>query len=67
MVRKLVAGRIVFTPDRETGLYRFTVPGILGNFFSGIVQPQGMASLPFAIWNQLDGWLRQVEGLRRAA
>jgi hypothetical protein len=26
-----------------------------------------MVSLNFASWNQLDGWLRQVEGLRRAA
>jgi hypothetical protein len=24
-------------------------------------------SLVFASWNQLDGWLRRVEGLRRAA
>jgi hypothetical protein len=24
-------------------------------------------SLNFASWNQLDGWLRQVESLRRAA
>jgi len=26
-----------------------------------------MVSLNFASWNQLDGWLRQIEGLRRAA
>ena len=26
-----------------------------------------LVSLAFASWNQLDGWLRQVEGLRRAA
>ena len=26
-----------------------------------------MVSLTFASWNQLDRWLRQVEGLRRAA
>jgi site-specific DNA recombinase len=43
MVRKLVEGRIVFTPDREAGRYRFTVPGTMGNFFSGLV-PLAMAS-----------------------
>jgi hypothetical protein len=26
-----------------------------------------LVSLNFASWNQLDGWLRQVDGLRRAA
>ena len=26
-----------------------------------------MVTLNFASWNQLDGWLRQVEGLRRVA
>jgi len=26
----------------------------------------GMVSLDFASWNQLDGWLRQVDGLWRA-
>jgi hypothetical protein len=26
-----------------------------------------MASRIFASWNQLDGWLRQIEGLRRVA
>ncbi len=67
MIRKLVEGRIVFTPDREAGLYRAHVPGTLGNFFSGIVQPLAMASPICASWNQLDRWLRQVERLRRAA
>jgi hypothetical protein len=26
-----------------------------------------MLSVSFASWNQLDGWLRQVDGLWRAA
>jgi hypothetical protein len=43
IVRKLVDGRIVFTPDPEARRYRFTMPGTLGNFFSGIV-PLAMAS-----------------------
>jgi site-specific DNA recombinase len=44
MLRKLVEGRIVFTPDLEARRYRFTMPGTLANFFSGIVCPQAMAS-----------------------
>jgi hypothetical protein len=28
---------------------------------------ESVVSLNFASWNQLDGWLRQVEGLRRVA
>lgn len=41
MMRKLVEGRIVFTPDREARRYRFRVPGTLANFLSGIVCLQG--------------------------
>jgi Resolvase, N terminal domain/Recombinase zinc beta ribbon domain len=44
IVRKLVDGRIVFTPDPEARRYRFTMPGTLTNFFSGIVCPLAMAS-----------------------
>ena len=44
MVRKLVEGRIVFTPDREARRYRFMATGTLANFFSGIVCPQAVAS-----------------------
>lgn len=45
MVRKLVEGRIVFTPDREERRYTFLATGTLANFFSGIVCPQAVASL----------------------
>jgi site-specific DNA recombinase len=44
IVRKLVEGRIVFTPDREARRYTFEVPGTVAAFFSGIVCPQAMAS-----------------------
>jgi hypothetical protein len=44
MVRKLVEGRIVFTPDREARRYTFLATGTLANFFSGIVCPQAVAS-----------------------
>jgi hypothetical protein len=44
MVRKLVEGRIVFTPDREARRSTFLAMWTLANFFSGIVCPQGLAS-----------------------
>ena len=44
MVRKLVEGRIVFTPDPEARRYTFLAMGTLANFFSGIVCPQAVAS-----------------------
>jgi hypothetical protein len=31
------------------------------------VEKSRVVSLNFTSWNQLDGWLRQIEGLRRAA
>jgi len=34
------------------------------NALSGL---KSVVSLTFASWNQLDGWLRQVEGLQRVA
>jgi hypothetical protein len=44
MVRKLVEGRIVFTPDGEARRYTFLATGMLANFFSGLVCPQAVAS-----------------------
>jgi hypothetical protein len=41
IVRKLIDGRIVFTPDREARRYTFLATGTVANFFSGIVCPQG--------------------------
>lgn len=33
----------------------------------GVSEPREVVSRTFASWNQLDGWLRQVEALWRAA
>jgi hypothetical protein len=44
MVRKLVEGRIVFTPDPQARRYTFLATGTLASFFSGIVCPQAVAS-----------------------
>lgn len=65
MVRKLVEGRILFTPDRENGRYTFRMTGTLANFFSGIVCPQAMAS---PTGNLETYWERPISGdTRRAA
>jgi hypothetical protein len=58
MVRKLVEGRIVFTPDREARRYTFLATGTLANFFSGIVCPQAVASPT----GTADGWPLPVKG-----
>ena len=58
MVRKLVEGRIVFTPDREGRRYTFLATGTLANFFSGIVCPQAVAS-PTGV---VQEWTRPVPG-----
>jgi hypothetical protein len=44
MIRKLVDGRIVFTPDREARRYTFRATGTLANLISGIVCPQVVTS-----------------------
>ena len=67
IVRKLIEGRIEFTPDREARRYTFRVAGTLANSFSGMVCPHAMASPICASWNRLCGWLTAVDGLRRAA
>ena len=41
------------------------VPGDPGKLLTA--RRRVVVSLTFANWNQLDGWLRQVEELRRAA
>ena len=40
MIRMLMRDRIVFTPNRETRMYRYAIPGSLGRFFSGLACPK---------------------------
>jgi len=58
MVRKLIEGRIVFTPEREARRYTFRATGTLANFFSGIVCPPAMASPTGSVRE----WTRPVPG-----
>jgi hypothetical protein len=44
MLRKLLDGRIVFTPDQKARRYTFRATGTLATFFSGIVCPQVVTS-----------------------
>jgi chromosome segregation ATPase len=44
MLRKLIEGRIVFTPKTETRSYAFVATGRLSRFFNGLVHPQAVAS-----------------------
>jgi hypothetical protein len=44
MLRKMIDGRIVFTPQPETRSYGFKIPGDLSSLFNGLVRPQGVAS-----------------------
>lgn len=45
ILRKLLNGRIVFTPDAEQRPYRFSAPGTLTRLLGGFVDPVGLASL----------------------
>ena len=44
MLRKLIEGRIVFTPDRKGVRYAFTFKGTMANVFNGLVDPLAVAS-----------------------
>ena len=54
------------TADR--GWYDLGVTPSLDKFFDGLpVLKKAVASLMLASWNQIGPWLRQIDGLRRAA
>jgi hypothetical protein len=65
--RQLLASPIVFTPFVERGYRAIRFDGRLGlgAVFSGVVTK--LASPMPASWNQIAGWLQQIDGLRRAA
>ena len=50
----------------QTVRFRFAVLTDTGGTWLKMLK-RVVVSRIFASWNQLDGWLRQIEGLRRAA
>lgn len=69
-MNKLLSGRIELRPANEDGprdRCEVTIPLTFRGLLTGVLCPQGMASPICASWNQMAGWLRAVDGLRRAA
>jgi hypothetical protein len=70
ILRKLLPEPLRFTPsgDRVDGYFSFEGAAALGRLLSGRGgHPNLMASLMPASWNQIAGWLKQIDTLRRAA
>jgi hypothetical protein len=67
MLRRLLRGRLMFTPQVEAEAVRFTGEGDLSGVFKGLLDSHALASLTFVSWNQMVSWLRQIETLREAA
>ncbi len=67
LLRTLVESRITFTPDRSAGrVYRYQGRFTLGPFLAGVIDPRAMASLSVPSWNQVLGWLKEMDTLRKA-
>ena len=67
---RLLEDRIAWTPRPEAHEYAYRGRLKFDRLLAGIVSaglPEGGTSPSCASWNQMAGWLRQVEGLRRAA
>ena len=65
ILRRLLAAPVVCTPQPER-CYRLTGTATLGRLLDGAL-PVMVASPACASWNQLERWLRAVDGLRQAA
>ena len=66
MLRKLVIGRFVMTPDAtgESNYAEIAATGTLAKFLSGVGVPKGMASHADLSWNRVIEWLRNMAALR---
>ena len=62
VLRRFIVGRL--TPNRR-GYYTFEGRGTVRPLLAGVVR--NLASLPPASWNQIAGWLKQIDGLRQLA
>jgi hypothetical protein len=67
---EILLGPIQFTPIEQAGRRGYTFRGevALATLLAGFVDvSMTMASPIYASWNQMAGWLRAVDGLRKAA
>ena len=66
ILRKLIEGRLLMTPhpNDTPAYYTFEGTGTLVGLLAGIV-PHKVASLSVPSWNQVLGWLKEMDGLRK--
>ena len=57
---RLLDGRIVWTPNREAGLYEFAGHVRFDRLLHGVVFTQGGASRSVPSWNTIHAWLREL-------
>lgn len=67
MLRRLLDGRIIFTPRPDVRGVEFAGDRDLGQVFAGLVLPDALASPTCVSWNHSSRWLGAVDSLRRAA
>ncbi len=67
IVSSLLVGRVSFTPAEEPKPWMVKGEGMVAELFTSAVVPVGVASPVSASWNRLRGWLRGMDGLRKAA
>ena len=68
VLKRLLAGPIVFTPHREDGsrYYAFTAPINLGRLLTGMVCANMVASPGIPSWNQMHAFLQEMRRLRES-
>ena len=66
LLRRMVGPLTLFDPADTTAFVDWEA-SVTPALLEGLVPVHDVASPISASWNQLDGWLRQIEGLRRAA
>jgi hypothetical protein len=65
VIRKLLVGSIRLFPNQQVGRgYRFEATVSFGRFLQGFVDPTSVASPTIPTWNQVSGFLAEMQGLR---
>ena len=67
VIRKLLGGTRVTMTLRDDGRCELSGRADYGTLFNGIVVATALASPMPASWNQIAGWLKQIDSLRQAA